>query len=100
MTTLTLTSIQWWFSPLKCLVELDMVNEDGFKIRHFDPYIGIYDKGILSNLIVHRLNPYGRAQPISLPIITKILCFNPTIECHILFLSSLRSKLVCIDINL
>ena len=109
MMTLTITSIQGWFSPLKCLVESNMINEDGFKIGHFDPYI-IFPlvsttRASCQTLIVHHLNMYGRAQPASSappppPPITKILCFNPTTECHISLLSSLRSKLVCIDTNL
>ena len=75
-----------------------MINEDRFKIGHFDPYI--FFPLVSQTLIVHHLNLYGREQLASLPTITKILCFNRTTEGHISLLSSLRSKQVCIDTNL
>ena len=65
-TTPTLTIMQRWFSPLECLVEFDLINENKFEIGSFDPYIVILLVSMMrasyQTLIVHHPNPSTRAQ--------------------------------------
>ena len=58
--------MQRWFSPLECLVEFDLINENKFEIRYFDPYIVFSLVSTMrtsyQTLTMHHPNPSTRAQ--------------------------------------